>query len=66
MKYTIYIMDCVRQNLGLEAGDTSQDARIENMPRDEVLDMVSTWNNLIGYGNSIRKWVKDIYGVSLN
>ena len=65
MKYPEYITESVRQNLGLEEKDTSQDSRIENMSHDEILDRVSTWGRLIGYGSTIRRWITDIYGVKL-
>ena len=65
LPYSEEIMEAVRQNLGLEEDDTSMDDRIVKMSRGEVLNRVATWNNLIGYGDTIRNWVENIYGVLL-
>ncbi len=65
MKYSEDIMQSVRQNLGLEEKDTSEDTRISSMPPDEVLDRVVTWAGLINYGGTIRHWIRGIYGVGL-
>lgn len=66
MKYPEYIMMCVRQNLGLDEIDVSRDMEIYSMSRKEIFNAVCTWNGLIGYGNTIVDWVKDIYQISLN
>lgn len=65
VKYPEDIMRDVRQNLGLEEADTSQDTRINNMSPDEVLDRVVTWAGLINYGGTIRRWIQGIYGIKL-
>lgn len=64
-KYSKEIMVAVRQNLGLEEDDESKDAEIMEMDKDEILDKVATWNGLLGYGNTIKTWVEDIYNVAL-
>lgn len=64
--YPDAIMEAVRQNLGLEKNDTSMDDTIMKMSKDEVLDRVGTWNNLIGFGPSVRSWVEGIWGVDLD
>lgn len=64
--YTDYIMESVRQNLGLDHDDTSKDSLIAEMDKDEILDRVATWNNLINFGSSIRSWVEDIWGIDLS
>lgn len=64
-EYSNEIMNCVRQNLGLEKDDTSKDDYINNMSKSEVLNRVATWNGLIRYGETIKGWVKDIYNVEL-
>ena len=60
-KYFDSIMEDVRQNLGLEADDTSKDDEISEMSRDEILDRVCEWNGLIGYGSTVREWVENIW-----
>lgn len=63
--YPNYIMEKVRQHLGLEAYDTSRDADINNMSHDEVFQHCLYWEGIIGYENTIKGWIKDIYGVEL-
>ena len=64
-KYDEYIVQYVRQNLGLEPVDESRDNEIENMTREEVLNRVLEWNGLIGYGYTIRGWIESVYGIVL-
>ena len=63
--YPDYIMEKVRQRLGLEPYDTSRDSEINNMSHGTVLDHVLEWEGIIGYGYTIPGWIKDIYGVDL-
>ena len=65
-KYFYIIMAAVRQNLGLEADDTSMDERINAMTRQEVLNRVCEWEGLIDYGETILDWIEDIWGVDLD
>jgi len=65
MNYPEYIMELVRQHLGLEHYDTSRDEEIGNMSHGSVLDHCLEWEGIIGYGHTITSWVEDIYGVSL-
>jgi hypothetical protein len=64
-KYPEHIVEYVRQNLGLTEDDTSLDGEILAMSRDEVLDRVCAWNGLIGFGDTVKDWVQDVYGVEL-
>lgn len=64
-KYSEEIMEDLRQRRGLEREDTSQDKKIMEMSKDEALDEVATWNGLIGYGNTIKTWIEEIYGIEL-
>lgn len=66
MTYPENILRLVRQNLDLEPTDTSMDEEINNMSQNEVLDRVCEWAGFIGYGEVIREWIKDIYGVGLD
>lgn len=66
MKYPENIMRMVRGNLDLELDDKSCDGEIEAMSKQEVLNRVCDWDGLIDYGNTIIKWINQIYGVDLN
>lgn len=64
--YPDYIMAYVRQRLGLKADDTSRDNYIMELDKDMVFDMVCEWNGLLGgYGEQIRRWICDIFEISL-
>lgn len=63
--YPEWIMNKVRQRLGLEPGDMSKDSEINDMTHDSVLDHCLEWEGIIGYGYTIRGWIKDIYGIDL-
>lgn len=65
MKYPQSTMEFIRQNLGLEPADTSEDTRIESMSSREALDRVLTWHGIINYTGFIIGWVSAIYGVEL-
>lgn len=64
-KYPEYIMCYVRQNLGLQPDDTSEDDAINAMVESEIFSRVCDWNGLLGYGDTIRIWIKDIFGKDL-
>lgn len=66
MKYSENIMRMVRGNLDLELDDTSLDGEIEAMSKREVFDRVCSWDGLINYGDTIVKWINQIYGIDLN
>jgi len=61
-----YIMQKVRQRLGLEEWDTSRDDEINDMSHDLLFDHVLEWEGIIGYGLSIHGWIRDIYGIELS
>jgi len=63
--YPSYIMEKVRQHLGLGIDDTSRDQEINNMSHESVLRHCLEWEGIIGYEYSIQDWVRDIYGVTL-
>ena len=64
-KYPDYIMCYVRQSLNLQPDDTSEDDAINAMDKSEVFSRVCDWNGLLGYGDTIRVWIKDIFGKDL-
>ena len=65
-KYPEYIMRKVRQNLSLEADDTSMDDVINNMDKTEVFNRVLVWEGIIGYCYTIQGFVEDIWGIELS
>ena len=65
-KYPDYIMEYVRQNLGLDKYDTSEDKDINEMSKSDIFEKVCNWNNLYWYSEYIKSWVKDIYGIDLD
>jgi hypothetical protein len=65
-KYSEEIMEAVRENIGLEAYDESRDGTIMRMGKEEILDRVLEWNGLIGYGDTVKSWIENIYGIKLN
>lgn len=65
-KYPDYIMEKVRQHLGLEPYDTSRDEEINNVSRDLVFQHVLEWEGIIGYDYQIRSWIENIYGVNVS
>lgn len=64
-KYPEYIMCYVRQHLGLNPNDTSEDDAINAMDESEIFSRVCDWNGLLGYGDTIRVWIKDVFGKDL-
>lgn len=63
--YPDYIMEKVRQRLGLEPEDTSRDDEINNMTHNMVFSHCLAWEGIIGYDYMITDLVKEIYGVTL-
>lgn len=63
--YPDYIMESVRQRLGLEPYDTSRDDEINSMPHNAIFDHCLEWEGIIGYGYTIRNWIMDIYGYTM-
>lgn len=57
-KYPDYIMENVRQNLGLKKDDTSKDDMIMKLPKEEVFNKCCRWMGIDGY--IIWDAVKDI------
>lgn len=64
-KYPDYIMQYVRNSLGLDEYNTERDDEINSMNKEELLNRVCNWNGLVDYGNTIKHWVEDIYKVNL-
>ena len=63
--YSGYIMEKVRQRLGLQPYDTSKDGEINDMSHNAVFRHCLEWEGIIGYDVTIAGWIHDIYGVTL-
>lgn len=63
--YPEYIMQNVRQNLGLESDDTSMDSEINNMSKREVFARCLEWEGIIGYEYKILSLINEIFCVDL-
>lgn len=65
-KYDMYIMEMLRQRLGLEEDDTSLDDLIASYTPNEVFEEVLIWKGIIGFGSMIRDIIKDVYAIDLD
>jgi len=64
--YPEWILKNIRQNLGLEPDDTSQDDEINAMSKQEVFERYLTWQGIIGYSDRIISVIETIYNVELD
>jgi hypothetical protein len=60
------IIDDVRENLGLERGDTSKDDKIDSMSQNEIFSRWCEWNGFINYSGIFRTVISSIYGVDID
>lgn len=65
-KYPEEIMQYVRQRIGLDKYDDSEDVRINLMTPNEVFEAVCEWKGLLGYADIIQRWIEQIYGIKLS
>lgn len=65
--YPESIMERVRQNLGLEEDDTSEDDFINSLSKNEIFERCCAWEGLLGGWHHILKgWVESIWNVDLD
>lgn len=64
--YPEWLLKNIRQNLGLEPDDTSQDDEINAMSKQEVFERYLTWQGIIGYSDRIISVIETIYNVDLD
>lgn len=64
-KYEEYIMNNVRQNLGLKPNDISKDDIINKMTKAEVFKRFLIWKGIIGFDCIFKEAISDIYKVDL-
>lgn len=61
------VMGDLREQADLERNDTSKDQEIMARSADDVWQDLFNWNGLLGsWGNTIKGWVKEVYGVDLD
>ena len=60
------IIDDVRENLGLERGDISEDDKINNMSPNEIFNRWCEWNGFINYSKTFRAVIGSIYGMDID
>ncbi len=65
-EYPNYIMEKVRQHLGLEPNDTSKDEVINRLSHDAIFGHCLEWEGIIGYEVAIKDWIREIYGITLS
>lgn len=65
-KYPDYIMETLRQRLGLDKDDTSRDEYINTYSPNEAFEEVLTWNGICGFSYTIKSWIESIYGIDLD
>jgi hypothetical protein len=63
--YPEYILKKLRIFNGIEEEDTSKDEEFQELPAREVFDQVMKFDGIIGYQNTMLRWIKDIFGVDL-
>lgn len=61
-----YLLRTLRAWLGYAENDNSHDDEIAVMTKNEQFAAVLSYEGIIGYGTTIRGWIKDIYGVDLD
>lgn len=59
------IMATIRQYLGLDRLDRSKDEEINAYTPEEAFDIVVNYEGFIGYTETIKGWIRDIYKVEL-
>ena len=63
--YPNYIMKAIRQNMGLEPDDESNDEEIMEMNHSEIFERWLQWQGILGFGDRILSVVEEIFGITL-
>lgn len=63
-EYPEYIKKYVKQRLELDDTKESDDY-VNTLAPNEVFENVLEWHGICGYTETIKIWIKDIFGVSL-
>ena len=66
-RYPEYILEIVRQQkYALEESDNSKDFEIQKLEPDEIFDSCLQWECIMGYTETIKEWIEELYKVDLN
>ena len=65
-KYPGYIMRKLRQRRGLEPDNVSSDEILNNFSPQQAFKEVLSWEGLINWDETIKEWINDIYGISID
>ena len=65
-KYPDYIMRKLRQRRWLEPNDISSDEILNNFSPQQAFKEVLSWEGLINWDETIKEWINDIYGISID
>lgn len=65
-RYPEEIMSYVRMRMGLDEYDCSRDGDINDMPPEEVFDVVCDVKGFLGCGSTFRSLIEKIYNIKLN
>lgn len=64
--YPEYIIRKLREFNGLDEEDLSRDEEFQQLPPEEVLDQVLSFEGIIGYSYGILHWIQSIFKVKLH
>ena len=66
MAYPEHILIKLRQRNGLSSIDTRDDYFFNKYQPSKAFEEVCNWEGLMNYSQTIKEWIKDIYGVNLD
>lgn len=65
-KYSESIMQQLRLRNGLkDKYDNSIDEEINNTSEDQIFADLLAWNGLLGWDDTIKRWIEEIYKIEL-
>ena len=65
-KYPEHILQKLRQRKSLEENDKSLDEKFNNYTPSQAFREVLCWEGLIGWDETIKHWIEDIYGIDID
>jgi hypothetical protein len=65
-KYPEYIMRVLRQRKDLDETDRSMDDILNEYSSSRAFKELLEWEGIIGWDNTIKSWIRDIYNIDLN
>lgn len=64
-RYPENIMRRLRERLGLEPDDISEDEKLNTYSPREAFNACCNWEGLIGWGDTLLGFVEDCFGIEL-